>query len=206
MKSITTLEYLVTTYGYLGIMLGTFFEGETILVVGGFISRLGYLKLPWVIISAFIGSFAGDQFFFILGRLKGQTLLSKFKKAQKRVDKIHLFLEGYNNLIMIGFRFVYGIRVLTPIVLGMNHKIKISRFVMFNAIGAIVWSIIISIGGYLFGEALHLLLKDIKKYELIIIIGLFILGCLIWILHRLISYWNREEPPLTEVNKINKNK
>lgn len=185
MESLTTLEYLVSTYGYLAIFLGTFFEGETILVVGGFIAHLGYLKLPYVMVTAFIGSFSGDQFFFILGRLKGQPLLSKFKRAQKRVDKIHLFLERYNDLIMVGFRFVYGIRVLTPLVLGMNRKINAGRFVLFNTIGAIVWSVVISIGGYLFGEALQIVIKDIKQYQLIIIIGIFIIGLLAWILHQL---------------------
>jgi membrane protein DedA with SNARE-associated domain len=187
MKSFFTFEYLVRTYGYWGIILGTFFEGETILVIGGFTAQLGYLKLPWVMLMAFIGSFAGDQLFFILGRLKGQAILSKYKKTQKRVDRIHLFLERYNDLIMIGFRFVYGIRILTPLVLGMNHKIKASRFLVLNTIGAIVWSVIISIGGYLFGEALHILIKDIKQYELRIIIGIFVIGLLAWILHRLIG-------------------
>ncbi len=187
MKSFFTIDYLLRTYGYWGIIIGTFFEGETILVVGGFIAHLGYLKLPWVMLTAFIGSFVGDQFFFILGRLKGQTLLSRFKKTQKRVDRIHLFLERYNDLVMIGFRFIYGIRILTPIVLGMNHKIKSARFLVLNTLGAVVWSVIISMGGYLFGEALHILIKDIKHYELTIIIGIFIIGLLAWTLRRIIG-------------------
>jgi membrane protein DedA with SNARE-associated domain len=186
MKSLPTLEYLVSCYGYWAILIGTFFEGETILVVGGFIAHLGYLKLPYVMGAAFIGSFSGDQFFFILGRLKGQTLLAKFKETQRRVDKIHKFLNRYNDLIMIGFRFVYGIRILTPIVLGTNHKIKASRFLVFNALGAIIWSIVVSLGGYLFGEALEIVIKDIKRYQLKIIIGMMIIGLLAWILHRFV--------------------
>jgi membrane protein DedA with SNARE-associated domain len=185
MISPPTIEYLISTYGYLTILLGTFFEGETILIVAGFMAHMGYLKLPYVMGMAFIGSLTGDQFFFILGRLKGQPLLSKFKNIQKRVDKIHVFLERHKDLIMIGFRFVYGIRILTPIVLGMNHKIKARRFFLFNAVGAIVWSIVVSLGGYLFGEALQLIMKGIKQYELKIIIGIVIIGLLAWILNRL---------------------
>ncbi len=187
MRSLTTIETLVNSYGYLAIVLGTFFEGETILVVGGFIAHLGYLKLPYVMAAAFVGSFSGDQLFFILGRMKGQKILSRFKKAQNRVNKIHVFLHRYNNLIMIGFRFIYGIRILTPIVLGTNHTIKASRFLLFNTIGALVWSIAVSAGGYLFGEALHIIIKDIKEYQFIVIIGILILGSLGWILHRFIG-------------------
>ena len=63
-----TLQSLIDTYGYLAILVGTFFEGETILVLGGFAAYRGYLHLPWVIIAAFVGSLCGDQLFFFLGR------------------------------------------------------------------------------------------------------------------------------------------
>ena len=48
-----TLESIVDTYGYLAVLLGTFLEGETILVLGGFAAHRGYLALPWVIVAAF---------------------------------------------------------------------------------------------------------------------------------------------------------
>jgi membrane protein DedA with SNARE-associated domain len=178
------IEYLVTTYGYWAILLGTFFEGETLLIVGGFIAHLGYLKLPYVMIMAFIGSFAGDQVFFILGRYKGQKILSKFKSAQTRIYKIHDFTHRYNNLIMFGFRFIYGIRILTPIVLGTNHKISNRRFLILNALGALIWSLTISTGGYLFGHALEILIEDIRRYQLTVIVGIIILGILGWLGHR----------------------
>ena len=43
-----TLESLIDTYGYLAILVGTFFEGETILVLGGLAAYREYLGLPWV--------------------------------------------------------------------------------------------------------------------------------------------------------------
>jgi membrane protein DedA with SNARE-associated domain len=181
------VEYLVTTYGYWAILLGTFFEGETILVVGGFFAHLGYLKLPYVMAVALIGSFAGDQFFFILGRLKGQKILSKFKKAQNRVHKIHVFMHRYNNWIMFGFRFIYGIRILTPIVIGTNHKISTRRFIILNALGALIWSTVISAGGYLFGQALEIIIKDIRQYQLLVIAGIILLGSLGWLFHRFLG-------------------
>ncbi|MBK5101143.1 MAG: hypothetical protein JJE15_09160 [Desulfobacteraceae bacterium] len=43
-----TLESLIDTYGYLAILVGTFFEGETILILGGLAAYREYLGLPWV--------------------------------------------------------------------------------------------------------------------------------------------------------------
>jgi membrane protein DedA with SNARE-associated domain len=51
-----TLESIIETYGYWALLVGTFFEGETVLVLGGFAAHRGYLTLPWVILAAFIGS------------------------------------------------------------------------------------------------------------------------------------------------------
>ena len=72
-----TLESLVDAYGYVAVLVGTFLEGETILILGGFAAHRGYMALPWVILAAFIGSLCGDQLFFFLGRWHSQAILSK---------------------------------------------------------------------------------------------------------------------------------
>jgi membrane protein DedA with SNARE-associated domain len=179
-----SLEIFVKTYGYWALLFGTFLEGETILVIGGLMARLGYLELPIVILIAFIGSFSGDQLYFFIGRLKGRDLLANHHKWQKRVDKVHQYLERYHDPIMLGFRFIYGMRIMTPFVIGMSKRIKTSRFVMLNAIGAMIWSVIISAGGYLFGYALESVIKNIKRYELAVIITISAVGIALWIIHK----------------------
>lgn len=47
------LEEVVTHYGYIGILIGTFLEGETILIIAGFLAHRGYLELPFVIVRIF---------------------------------------------------------------------------------------------------------------------------------------------------------
>jgi membrane protein DedA with SNARE-associated domain len=178
------LESIVKTYGYWALLIGTFLEGETILLIGGILAHLGYLNLPIVMLVAFIGSFSGDQFYFFLGRLRGMDLLVKLPKLQKRVYRTHQLIERYHDLIMVGFRFVYGMRIVTPFVLAMNKKIKTSRFVIFNAIGAVIWSVVIAGGGYLFGYAIEIVVKDIKRYQLGLILTISVIGIVIWIIHK----------------------
>ncbi len=180
MISTELLEYLIKTYGYLALLIGTFLEGETILILGGFAAHLGYLELPWVMAVAFLGSFSGDQVYFFIGRWRGKDLLSRHLRWQRHVDKVHRFLKRYHDLIMLGFRFVYGIRIMTPFVLGMNHQIKTLRFVIFNALGALIWSVVISTGGFLFGHALESTIKDIKRYQFETIAFVIAIGCLMW--------------------------
>jgi membrane protein DedA with SNARE-associated domain len=179
-----SLEALVSTYGYWALLVGTFFEGETILIIGGLTAHLGYLRLPIVMLVAFIGSFSGDQFYFFAGRLKGADLLVKHPKWQKKVYKVHQLIERYHDFIMLGFRFVYGMRIMTPFVLAMNKKIRTGRFVILNAIGAAIWSVIIAGGGYLFGNALEIVIRDIKHYQLGVIFIISIAGLVFWIIRK----------------------
>lgn len=57
------METFVQTYGYWAILIGTFLEGETILVLGGLAAHMGYMDLNGVILAAFAGSLSGDQLF-----------------------------------------------------------------------------------------------------------------------------------------------
>src|SRR5664279_3888402 len=75
MISTDILDSFIRNYGYWALLVGTFLEGETILMLGGLSAQLGYLDLSLVIVVAFIGSFSGDQFYFIVGSLKVRSCL-----------------------------------------------------------------------------------------------------------------------------------
>ena len=72
------LAGLLATYGYLAVAVGTFLEGETILLMAGFAAHCGYLDLSKVILVAFVAGFLGDQFYFFLGQRYGDRILARF--------------------------------------------------------------------------------------------------------------------------------
>ncbi|HRT63004.1 MAG TPA: DedA family protein [Syntrophales bacterium] len=173
-----SLEELITTYGYAAIAIGTFLEGETILVLGGLAAYRGYLKLPWVLACAFLGTLLGDQFYFYIGRAKGQRILEKHRNWQSKSEKVFLLLTKHQVLLILGFRFLYGLRTVTPIVLGAS-RIAPVRFLILNILGAITWTIAIGVMGYLFGHTLEIIIGDVKRYELWLFIGLAAVGAII---------------------------
>jgi len=177
-----TLESLINTYGYGAILIGTFLEGETILVLGAFAAHRGYLALPWVLVAAFIGSLCGDQLFFFLGRWHSQTFLAKHPSWKVRVDKAQRLLERFQRPLILVFRFLYGLRTVAPFVIGMS-RVPIAQFVLLNTAGALVWAIVVGAGGYLFGTTLEILIGDIKRYETAILGAIAAIGVLIWTIH-----------------------
>jgi membrane protein DedA with SNARE-associated domain len=177
-----SLETFLQTYGYWALLVGTLFEGETILIMGGLAAHRGYLSLPLVILAAFAGTLAGDQFFFFLGRKKGKAFLDTRPSWKPNIEKVHVLLDRYQTLLILGFRFLYGLRTVTPFVIGMS-RVKTGRFIILNVIGAFVWAVAFGTGGYLFGAALEVLLQEVKRYEFLAFLTIALAGIAVWTVH-----------------------
>src|SRR3989344_4952227 len=158
------LNELIRNYGYLAILIGTFLEGETILILGGLASHMGFLELPWVMAAALTGSFTGDQLYFYIGRHYGPKIIARRLSWQEGAQKVYKHLHRHKNLLILSFRFFYGFRNVTPF-----------------AVGAVIWAFVFAYAGYLFGEAFRLFLDDFKRYKLYVLLGLVLVGVLIWL-------------------------
>lgn len=176
----------ITHYGYLVILLGTFFEGETILVLAGYLAHRGLLSFAGVAIAAFAGTFAGDQLYFFLGRKKGMAYLETHPSWHARARRVMRILQHHPNLIALVFRFVYGIRTITPFLIGASGMSP-WRFMALNAASALVWASTIGALGYLLGHTAELVLQDIKRYELIIVGAIIAAGVSLWLLRLLVA-------------------
>jgi membrane protein DedA with SNARE-associated domain len=176
------LPGLIEHYGYAAILIGTFLEGETILVLAGLAAHQGYLVLTWVIIVAFLGSLCGDQLFFYLGRKHSQAVLSRRPAWKQKAEKVHKMMNRFQTPMILSFRFLYGLRTVAPFVIGMGPG-SFKKFILLNAAGALVWAAAVASGGYLFGHALEVFIGKVKSYEIYIMGSVAIIGASIWVVH-----------------------
>lgn len=184
------LETLISLYGYPAVFVGTFCEGETILVVAGFAAHQGYLKHQWVILLSFLGTVCGDQLYFYSGRAGGIRFLEKRPPWKTKSDRIFSLLKRHSLLLILGFRFVYGMRTITPFAIGASGTSPL-RFLVLNMASGFFWASLIGSAGCVFGRTLELLLGGLKRYELFLFMILAAAGALVWFLH-----WRRKEKTL----------
>jgi len=173
-----SLPKLVADYGYLAVFVGTLLEGEAILLLAAYAAHRGYLSLPVVMAVAFFGATLGDQIFFFSGRFFGSGLMRRLPMIRARAERINALLLRYHAALIIGIRFAYGLRIAGPIVIGMS-TLRARRFLVFNALGAMIWAPVIAGIGYLFGHALEWLFADLKEYETIGLLALLLLFMLV---------------------------
>ena len=176
-----SLSGLITDYGYVALFAGTLLEGETLLILAGFAAHQGYLQLNWVISIAVLGGFLGDQIYFWMGRWRGAWVLSRFPRLAPVIGHTNALIERYHEVLIVMVRFLYGLRTIGPMAFGMS-RVPVWRYMLFNALGATIWAVIIGGAGYLLGQAIELWLHDLKKIEEALLFAILCGGVVFWIL------------------------
>lgn len=176
------IEQLILTHGYWVLALGVLAEGETILVLAGFAAQRGYLHLPWIILIAALCTLVEDQAFFHLGRRKGKAFLKNRPAWKAKASVVLRKLAFHRYAVVLGFRFLYGLRTISPFVIGMS-PIPSWQFLALNVVSAGIWATSFCLLGYLFGTAMEAVLGKIHQYEAAMAVGLALAGLVIWGVH-----------------------
>jgi len=176
-------ESLLEQFGYFAVFVGTFLEGEAILVAAGFFASRGYLDIFAVGIVAFAGAFAGHCFWFWLGRVHGVRLLDRFPRMKRHFGKGIRVFERYGASAILITQWLYGLRITAAVIIGMS-RIALVKFLIYEAISCAIWAAIITGAGYYFGRAIEAVLgrvENVEKYALVVI-AVAALG--MWAYHR----------------------
>ena len=136
------------------VFAGVIVPGSTIVILAGFLSSQGYLDIGDLILFATIGAILGDNISYYLG-----TKGTKFFRAENKWLKIeHLergkqFFHRHGSKSVFLGRFIAPLRAILPFVAGLSGMKK-SRFLFWNVISAVLWSVSHLLVGYFFGNAL----------------------------------------------------
>jgi membrane protein DedA with SNARE-associated domain len=174
----------VTQYGYFAVAAGAFLEGETVIALAGLAASRGYLDFAAVAAVAALAGFAGDQFYFFLGRYRGAKVLEKFPGAQAKAQAVDAMLARWHAPFIVLLRFMYGFRIAGPLLLG-TGRCPAWKFVAFNALGAALWAPLVTGLGWAFGEAAQRILADVRHYEGWLFVAVVVAGLAGVAFHRL---------------------
>lgn len=168
---------LVRDYGYYAVMVGTFFEGELIMLAAGIAASTGLLSLPLVIAAGSAGIFSSDTVCFLIGRLLRHRLERWFPRLHVRLESTFRLIDRYQDHLIIYFQFLPGLCTVTPMAFGMT-KMPLARFMALDCIGNVFWTLVFSLGGYGFGVAFEKLVQDAQRWQFGIygVLALVVLG------------------------------
>ncbi len=182
------LRGLLEEYGYWVLFIGCFLEGEAVVLLSGYLAHQGIMSYWAVVLVAMCGACLGDQFFYYLGRWKGRPLLERKPTWRSATLRIENMMNRHKYLMLLGFRFLWGLRAVVPAAMGVFgiHPIV---FLIFNILGAFLWAPAVAGLGFYLGEALQSVLSDMKRVEMLIA-AVIVIGALV--------YWWRNRKKLAE--------
>lgn len=144
------MEELVARWGYWIVFAGSLFEGESVILTASVFAAKGVLSLYKVMLVAFIGTLVADQALFHIGYYHGHKILKIFPKLQQPSKRAFALLHRYDTWFILTFRFIWGIRTISPLVIG-TARVNFKRFSLLNLVAAAVWSGVSCSAGYFFG-------------------------------------------------------
>lgn len=147
------VEYLVLNFGYLIVFVGALFEGELIITVSCVYAAQGMMNINAIFIITFVCSIITDQVCFILGRKFRKPITEKYcsERIRALIDKALVFAINNITMYTLVFRFIPGIRTVSPFIIGMT-EVNRWYFTVLNIIAAFSWSSVICTIGYRLGK------------------------------------------------------
>lgn len=177
-----SVESLLITYGYPILFVGVLLEGETFLILAAYLAHRGYLNQTGIIAIGALATFLMVQALFHAGHRYGPRVLARRPKWQPRINRVQQLLHRYGAGLVVGFRFLFGLRTIIPLTIGIVHY-PVLRFTVLNAFGALLWTTIIVFAGNGIAQLIETLVEDLRQHEWIIIVLLALAGVAYGVYH-----------------------
>lgn len=170
------LQTLLSSWGYLAVVIfvliessGVPFPGETMLLTAAVYAGLGHLSIQWVVASAAGGAIVGDNLGYLVGRVGGYRLVRRYGKfvhlSEARLAWAERFYRRHGNKTVFFGRFFSVLRTWAAFLAGVNHM-PWPDFLLFNAMGGILWSVAWGTLGYKLAQNLPLLNQITRDWKL----------------------------------------
>lgn len=161
-------------------------EGEIGLLLVGAICYIGSMDLFASILVATVGATIGDLTIYWVAYKSSNFFYKKLEKYKRKVIRARYMIKKYGVWVVITQRFIYGFRTILCITLGLS-KFSKKKFILYNPIGALVWSVFFIYLGYILGEEIIIFFEFLgKNWHFMIPLFMLFFGTILY-------YFKKEE-------------
>ena len=169
---------MVAHYGYLAVFVGTFLEGELVLLTAAVAASRGMLSPPLVVLCAALGAWTGHLVFFRVGRWKGRDWLFSHRRLGPHAKKADGVIVRYGWTGVFILQYLYGARIAGALVFGLS-SFPLPRFLALQAVNCLTWATLVTAVGYLIGASLAVASRRLTLVSAVVVV--VVLGLALWL-------------------------
>ncbi|MGD0533962.1 MAG: VTT domain-containing protein [Methanoregula sp.] len=177
-----------------GFVITPFLPGDSLLFVSGAAAASGIMNLEILIAAVILGAVTGDTVNYWLGNYLGLHIFQKrFPNFIKKVyiDKTNGFYDKYGGATIFVARFVPLVRTFAPFLAGVG-AMKYRRFLLYNVLGAVSWTLVVVLSGYYLGT--FSIVKENMSLLILLVLAVTA-GTILLILAGLIQAYRQTKKP-----------
>jgi membrane protein DedA with SNARE-associated domain/rhodanese-related sulfurtransferase len=129
-----------------------------VLLAAGALAGAGKMNLAVAIILGVVACLMGDVIWFYLGRYRGARVLSVLCRISLEPDscvrRTENFFIRHGTRSLLVAKFIPGLSTVTPALAGL-FRVSLGKFLLYNGLGAILWTVAFIAPGYLFSDQLE---------------------------------------------------
>jgi membrane-associated protein len=165
------------------LFFGFVLPGETAVVYGGVLAAAGKVSVALVLLVVIVAAVVGDSIGFEVGRRLGPRLTRApvLRNHADRVAEAQTYLRRRGGRAVVMGRFTAFLRAVMPGLAGAS-RMPFRRFLVFNALGAVLWGSVCVLLGYFAANSI----SRVTQYLGVtsgVVVGFIVLG-LLWAWHR----------------------
>ncbi|MEU3559458.1 DedA family protein [Kitasatospora sp. NPDC006786] len=159
--------------------------GETAAVLGGFLAHQGRLSLGWLVLFVVCAAVLGDTAGYEIGRHIGPRILDTrpMRRHATRVDRAQELIRHRGPAAVFFGRFVAFFRAMVPTLAGMS-RMPYRRFLLYNALGGVLWGVGFTLLGYFAGAAYTRVESTVGRVLALAIAAGVVIALAVWYLRR----------------------
>ncbi|MGA2161006.1 MAG: VTT domain-containing protein [Methanoregula sp.] len=177
-----------------GFVITPFLPGDSLLFVSGAAAASGILNLQLLIAAYILGAVTGDTVNYWLGNYLGLHIFQeRFPNFIKKeyIDRTYSFYEKYGGATIFVARFVPLVRTFAPFLAGVG-TMKYRRFLFYNVLGAVSWTLLVVLAGYYLGRLR--IVKENMSLLLFLVLAVTAATIILLIAGLINSYLQKKKP------------
>jgi membrane-associated protein len=158
-----------------GLVVTPFLPGDSLLFAIGTFAAVGALDLGLVILLLSVAAVVGDAVNYAIGYRVGPRVFSSDRSRllnRAHLERTRRFYERYGAKTIVIARFVPIVRTFAPFVAGIG-RMRYGRVAAYNVAGGVGWVVILTLGGYLFGN-----IPVVRRNFSLVILAIIVLSIL----------------------------